>query len=143
MFDILLPAFGMSKNSVCVCNHLNVLKSMTVLVRSYFVSRKQISRLERNDKEGLDDDMGGTETQNKDSIVRILVNVERKQHLLCELYCSLGFQHSKCLCSSITHCIYDLFLLKLRRVSFDHSQDHVSSSTSDTTLVDDSPMQAM
>lgn len=87
--------------------------------------------------------MERTETQNKDSIVRILVNVERKQHLLCELYCSLGFQHSRCLCSSITHCIYDLFLLKLRRVSFDHSQDHVSSSTSDTTLVDDSPMQAM
>lgn len=64
---------------------------MTVLFRGYFVSRKQISRLERNDKYGHDDDMERTETQNKDSIVRILVNVERKQRLLCEWHCSLGF----------------------------------------------------
>lgn len=72
--------------------------------------------------------------------MRILVNVERMQRFLCELYCSFGFRHSKCLCSSITYCIYDVFLLKLKKVSFDHSQDHVPSSTSYTTLVDDSPM---
>lgn len=77
--------------------------------------------------------------------MRILVNFGRKQRLLCEWHCSLCFRHStsRCLCSSITYCIYDFFLLKLRRVSFDHSQDHVPSSTSYTTLVDDSPMQVM